>query len=215
MKKRTILLTTGTMLALALAVTGCGKEEIEGSVYSESNSVSVSSTSSGEEVTVTSSLKEEGYFKEILEGSSQDPTVKTKTVYDTNWSDSTWEGVEFKIDKVKIVEVDKFEADNESYKELISIHYTLANDGDIDYKVTPDVATLTLEDGTTVEAKHFADYWDNAFTKEHKKDGYIYFVLKDANAVDEVSKIDFNFNVKSGKDDTETIHTSELALTKE
>ncbi|AQP53469.1 hypothetical protein CBF34_08180 [Vagococcus penaei] len=213
--KKMILGTTVCASLLLVALGGCGqKEEIQGTI--ESGKVTETSTSlSGgvEEVAGEATLKDDGYFKEIITG-DKDPKVKLEAEYKTDWTDSSWENVDFNIDKVKVVEVDKFKDDQEKdYKGLMSMHYTLENKGEEEVKVRPKEATIVLKDGKEVKADHFLDIWDDVFAKDHKKDGYIHFKFNDTDQIDSIKEIKISFTGhKKDSSEDKVDHTYDVTL---
>ncbi|MHC5268704.1 hypothetical protein ACYSNO_05880 [Enterococcus sp. LJL98] len=194
MKKSTFVL-----LAATLGVTGglaaCSKTETEGSIISGSETEITASLPNGEEVTEDQlNLKDDGYFKEIVTG-NENPKIKFESEYHTDWHDDSWEDVDFKIDKLKVVEVDKFKGDEEKhYKGLFAIHYTLENKGKEEVKIHPDSAKIVLTDGTEIDASHFSDYWEDVFSKDKKKDGYIHFKFDKVDEIDKIKEIHVKFD---------------------
>ncbi|MGY3767008.1 hypothetical protein ACWOAH_10815 [Vagococcus vulneris] len=212
--KKIILGTTLCASVLLVALSGCGKEEIKGTIESEKVTETSTSLSNGvEEVSGDVSLKDDGYFKEIVTG-NKDPKVKSEAEYKTDWSDDSWEHVDFKIDKVKVVQVDKFKDDEEKeYKGLVSMHYTLENKGDEEVKVHPNEATIVLKDGKEIKGEHFNDTWEDIFNKDHKKDGHVYFKFTDLDQIDNIKEIKLSFDGhKKDSSEDKVDHTFDVKL---
>ena len=144
----------GVTLEAALLLEGLGacskKETKEGEIFNEEVKETTTEFSDGTEVVEDdSSLQDDGYFKEIVTG-DKNPKITFEAEYNTSWSDDSWDGMDLSIDKVKVVEVDKYvDEDNNSYNGLLAMHYTLDNNGD-EVEVHPGDATLILEDGTEI-----------------------------------------------------------------
>lgn len=191
-KNKLVLLTAATVVLGGLGA--CSRTETEGSITKGSETQITAELPDGDEVTEDQlSLKDDGYFKEIVTG-NDNPKVKFESEYNTDWHDDSWEDVDFKIDKLKVVEVDKFKGDDEQkYKGLLSMHYTLENNGTEEVKMHPDTATIILNDGTEIQAAHFADYWEDVFSKDKKKDGYIHFKFDKTDEIDNIKEIHVKF----------------------
>lgn len=206
----TILLTVGVLGA-------CSKEETKGKIEDGTVTDTSTSLSSGEELMEQNiDLKDDGSFKEIVTGKN-DPKVKLEVAYKTDYTDDSWEDVSLAIDKVKVVEVDKY-TDNEDkdYKGLVSMHYTLENKGDKDIHVHPETATLVLNDGTEIKAEHFTDYWDDVFAKDKKKDGFVYFKFDKTDEINNIKEINMKFEGRysdSDKDKVDHEYTVNMPLT--
>lgn len=194
MKKSKLALFTLCSVAILGGLAACSKTETEGSITKGSETEITAELPDGDEVVEDQlSLKDDGYFKEIVTG-NDNPKVKFESEYNTDWSDDSWEDVDFKIDKLKVVEVDKFKGDDEQkYKGLLSIHYTLENKGKEEVKMHPDTATIILNDGTEIKAAHFADYWEDVFSKDKKKDGYVHFKFDKTDEIDNIKEIHVKF----------------------
>lgn len=214
MKKMTIL---GTTLAatLLVALSGCGpKEEITGNI--EEGSIEATTTETldnGEEVDIAEgTLKEDGSFKEVIHDGN-DPKVKFEATYKTDWTE-TWEDVKFDIDQAKIVEVDKYtDNDGNEFKGLMALHYTLENQGTEEVKVRPSEATLILEDGTEIEGEHLADYWEDIFEKDKKRDGHVHFKFTELSQIDQAKEIKLTFDGhKKGDEEDKVSHTFDVSL---
>ncbi|MGX6970896.1 hypothetical protein [Vagococcus bubulae] len=213
--KKTALLSITVGATLLLLLGGCGsKEEVKGTVEAGTVSSTTEKLKDGEKVDVESvSLKDDGSFKEIIKGDN-DPKVKLEAKYDTDWQDKSWENVDFKIDKVKIVEVDKYkDKENNEYKGLMSMDFTLKNDGKEDVSIHPSDAVLVLKDGTEITGKHFRDYWEDVFAKDKQKDGHVYFAFDKLDQADQVKEIKLTFDGhKKGDDSDKVEHTYDVKL---
>lgn len=206
----TVLLTVGILGA-------CSKEETKGKIEDgEVTEMSTSLSDGGELMEQNIDLKDDGSFKEIVTGKN-DPKVKLEVTYKTDYKDDSWDDVQLEIDKVKVVEVDKYtDENNEDFKGLVSMHYTLENKGGDDIHLKPNEAALVLEDGTHIKAEHFADYWDDVFTKDKKKDGFIYFKFDKANEIDSIKEMNLKFEGRhkdSDKDKVDHEYVVNLPLT--
>lgn len=194
MKKTKLFSTLLVAGAVLLTLGACDKKEIEGEIVDgEITETSTSLTDDEEVIEDNIDLKDDGYFKEIVYG-DQNPKVKFEAEYKTDWKDDSWEDVDFEIDKVKVVEVDKFkDGEEEEYKGLLSMHFTLKNDGEREVSIHPSEATLVLEDGTEIKAEHFADYWEDIFEKDKQKDGYVHFKFDETDELDQIKEIHLTF----------------------
>lgn len=213
--KKTALLSVTVGVTLLLLLGGCGsKEEVKGTVEAGTVASTTETLKDGEKVDVESvSLKDDGSFKEIIKGEN-DPKVKLEAKYDTDWQDKSWENVDFKIGKVKIVEVDKYkDKENNEYKGLMSMDFTLKNDGKEDVSIHPSDAVLVLKDGTEITGKHFRDYWEDIFAKDKQKDGHVYFTFDKLEQADQVKEIKLTFDGHKKGDDSEKVeHTYDVKL---
>lgn len=213
MKKATLIgMTCAASLLLFLG--GCAKEEVKGNIDEGQLETSTEVLSDGSEVDVAeSTLKDDGYFKEIITG-DKDPKVKFESEYKTDWSDDSWEDVDFKIDKVKVVEVDKYVDDEEKdYKGLMSMHFTLENKGTEEVKVHPNDATVVLNDGTEIKGEHFSDYWEDIFAADKKKDGHVHFKFTKIDQIDNIKEIKLSFDGhKKDSDEDKVDHTYDVSL---
>jgi len=213
MKKK--LITSGVVLfSTVLLFSGCSKQEEKGTIENGQVTETSTSLSDGESVDVDQlSLKDDGYFKEIVTG-KEDPKIKFEAVYDTDWSDSSWENVDFTIDKAKLVEVDKIkDKDDNSFKGVLALHYTLENKSDEEVSIHPDKATVVLNDGTEIDGSAFIDYWEDVFAKDKKKDGYVHFKFTKIDQVDNVKNIKMTFKGhKKGSEETKVEHEYNVDL---
>lgn len=214
MNKKLVL---GTLVCGSLAVVmlaGCSKEEVKGKI--EDGEVKTSSTKlkDGSEIkTEDLTLKDDGYFTEIVKG-DENPKIIVKAEYNVDWKDSSWENVDFEIDKAKIVEVDKIKDDDENtFKGLLSLHYFLENKGKEDVKIHPKKATLVLKDDKEIEGSHFIDYWEDIFKKDKKRDGYVHFKFKDIDEMDDIKEVKLDFDGhKDGDVDDKVDHDFTIKL---
>lgn len=210
MKKK--LIGLAVLFGAVAALAACSKTEESGEIVEESNSETIATDSSGDvAIEENTELKDDGYFKVLVRDGSH-PKIKDIVSYDTNYTNSDWDNITFAVEHAKIVTVTDFkDNDNNEYKELISLKYKLTNEDSTDKHITPESATLVLEDGTEVDATVFLDYWDDeVLTKDKHKDGYIHFKIKDDTDIKEVKQIKVNFKAKA--DDQETTNTYMIDL---
>lgn len=207
----------GVTLAAALLLVGLGAcsktETTEGEIFSDDVTETTTEFSDGTEVVEDdSSLQDDGYFKEIVTG-DKNPKITFEAEYNTSWSDDSWDGMDLSIDKVKVVEVDKYvDEDNNTYNGLLSMHYTLDNNGD-EVEVHPGDATLILEDGTELEATVFADYWEDVFAANKQKDGYVHFKFDEVDQIDQIQEIKLTFDGHRKGDESDKVdHTYDVSL---
>lgn len=208
MKKSTLLFPVvliGTMAVLG----GCGdKTERKAEIVQESATEAVTTNQSGDTIVAgTESLKDEGYFKELVTH-GQDPKIKEIVSYRTDFKNSDWDHITLAIDHVKLVNVDKFsDKEGNTYKELMTVNYQLKNEDSSDKHIKPDKAVLVLKDGKKVDAEFFFDYWDDeVLTQDAHKDGMIHFKIKEAHEINDISKIELTFKAKDDQNH-ETTHT--------
>jgi hypothetical protein len=197
--------------ASALLLFGaCSKEEVKGKI--ENGQVTETSTSvelnDGEKADLDAekvSLKDDGSFKEVVRG-KENPKITFEAEYDTNWKDSSWENVDFEIDRAKIVEVDKIK-DNEGneFKGLLAVRYYLENKGDEEVKIHPNKATVILNDGTEIKGDGFIDYWEDVFAKDKKKDGYVHFKFDKLDQIKDIKQIKLTFDGHKKGDDKDKV----------
>ncbi|MGO2083963.1 hypothetical protein [Vagococcus sp.] len=214
MKKIKLVGTTVGLAVLILGLGACSKQEVKGKV--EEGKISESSTiDDGDEIdTGELTLKDDGDFKEIVTGKNN-PKVKFEASYKTNWSDNEWENIDFKIDRVKVVEVDKFkdDAQDEIFHGLMSMHYTIKNASDEEVSIHPDEATIVLKDGKEIKGEHFTDYWEDIFAKDKEKDGHVYFKFDQIDQMDQIKEIKLDFNGhKKGNEEAKVEHTYNVEL---
>lgn len=210
MKKK--LVSLAVLLGAVTTLGACSKTEESGKIIEESNTETIATDDSGDvAIEENTELKDDGYFKVLVRDGSH-PKIKDIVSYDTDYSNSEWDNITLAVDHAKIVTVTDFkDNDDNEYKELISLKYKLTNENSIDKHITPESATLVLEDGTEVDAKVFLDYWDDeVLTKDKHKDGYIHFKIKDETDLKQVKQINVTFKAKA--DDQETTHTYTIDL---
>jgi len=203
------LFTLGSIFLLG----ACSKTEESGDIVNESVDETVVSDSSGDEmVDGEVTLKDDGFFKEVV-SDGIDPKVKDTISYKTDYKNSDWDKITLDIEKIKIVNVEEFKDDEDTaYKELVSLKYKLTNEDSEDKHIKPDKAELVLKDGSEVDAKVFMDYWDDeVLTKDKHKDGYIHFKVKEENELKEIESLKLTFKAKDS-DDKEVTHTYDIDL---
>ena len=201
--------TTGLVIAAVMTVGvlgACSKTETKGKIEEGELTETSSSLPDGSGVSEqTIDLKDDGSFKEIVTGKN-DPKVKFEATYKTDYTDDSWNDVKLDITKVKVVEVDKYtDSEGEEFKGLVSVHYTIENKGEDEIHVKPNEAVLTLEDGAKIKAEHFSDYWEDVFTKDKKKDGFIYFKFDNTDEIDAIKEMTIKFDGRYKHSDEEKI----------
>lgn len=203
------LITLGAVLVLG----ACGKTD-KAEIVNDSETETTYSDSSGEVIEVKGTLKDDGYFKELVTDGIN-PKVKDTISYETDYKNSDWDGTTLDIEHVRMVSVADFkDRDDMAYKELLSFKYKLTNEGSDDKHITPDNAVLILKDGTEVDAKVFMNYWDDeVLTKNEHKDGFLYFKVKDEEALKEIASVKLTFKAKDSADEEIThAYTVDLPL---
>jgi len=211
---------TGMALTALLTVgilAGCSKEETKGKIEDGKVTETSTSLSDGGELTEQNiDLKDDGSFKEIVTGKN-DPKVKFEVTYKTDYKDDAWDGVQLEIDKVKVVEVDRYtDKEGKDFKGLVSMHYTIENNGKEDIHVKPYEATILLKDGTEIKAENFGDEWDDVFSKDKKKDGFIYFRFDKTDEIDSIKEMHLKFDGRYKDSDVDKVdheYNIELPLT--
>ncbi|MGO2083447.1 hypothetical protein [Vagococcus sp.] len=215
MKKIKLIGVTFGVAVLALGLGACSKQEEKGTIESGKVEETSVSLDDGEAADVDEvSLKDDGSFKEVVTG-KEDPKIKFEATYKTDWSDDTWDDVDFKIDKVKVVEVDKFKDkdSDETYHGLMAMHYTLKNNGTEDVVIRPDEATIVLDDGKEIKGEHFRDTWEDIFEKDKEKDGHVHFKFDKIDEMDKIKTVKLGFKGhKKGSEDDKVEHTYDVEL---
>jgi hypothetical protein len=204
-KELGIAAATIGMIALLGA---CGKTEETSKIVDASGTETLYTDQSGDEAVVgETSLKDDGYFKQIVT-TNIDPKIKDILSYDTNYENDDWDTTKLDVDHVKLVTVDKYkDSEGDPYKTLLSLKYKMYLKDTTYRYVTPDHAEIVLADGSKVEAEFFLDTWDDEFTKEDAhKDGYIHFKVKDEEKLADIKAIDITFHARN-EDNEETAHT--------
>lgn len=208
MKKSTLLLPA-VLLSTMVILGGCGDTtEKKAEIIQESGTETVMTDSSGDAVVSgTTSLKDEGYFKELITN-GKDPKIKDIISYNTAYKNSDWNNLTLNIDHVKIVNVDDFsDSDGNEYKELMTLKYQMINENSTDTHIEPDSASLILDNGEKVSAEFFFDYWDDEIlTHDEHKDGMLHFKVKESHELKNISKIEITFKAKNDTSNEET-HT--------
>ena len=135
-----------------------------------------------------------------------------KEQYMTDWENSEWENVDFKINKVKVTGENDTEDTTMNYSYL-SFRYTLDNRTDREVVLKPETAWVILENGHKIESSTFTDTWENIFSKHKKKFGHIHFNFGTTNELENIKGVYVKF---SGyfKDDKESkvTHVYEVPL---
>lgn len=206
MNKKLVL---GTLVCGSLAVvmfSGCSKEEVKGNIEDGKLTTSSTKLEDGSEIkTEDLTLKEDGYFKEIVRG-KENPKITFEAEYNVDWKDSSWENVDFEIDKAKIVEVDKIKDDDENtFKGLLSLHYFLENKGKEDVSIHPKKAIVVLKDDKEIEGTHFIDYWEDIFEKDKKKDGFVHFKFEKIDDIENIKEVKLMFDGHKKGDVTDKV----------
>lgn len=207
MKKIFLVGTLVGLASLALILGGCDKKEVKGKIEDGKITESSTSLSDGQLLETNNiSLKDDGYFKEVVTG-KEDPKVKLEVEYKTDWKDSSWEDINFEIDRLKVVEVDKIkDKDENTYKGLLSLHFYVENKGKEEVRIHPDEAKVLLNDGTEIKGDGFVDYWEDIFEKDKKKDGYVHFKFDELGQVDNIKEIDVTFKGEKKNKNKETVN---------
>lgn len=158
------------------------------------------------------SLRLDNYFKDLLID-EQNPKIIFEKTYDVDWRDNEWSDVDFSIDKVKVVEVDSFELNNDQkYRGIIAVHYDLKNDSKQDVSIYPEKANVVLTDNKMLEAVLYLERWDNVFSVNKYTDGLIYFLLADVENLVNAKELELHFNVKSRSDNSLDKRTYQVRL---
>jgi len=212
MKKRYLgmsVIALGTLITLG----ACSQTKESGEIVNESNSETVYTDDSG--VTIvesTTELKDDGFFKLVV-GEGENPKIKDIVSYDTAYKNSDWDHMTLHVDHAKIVNVSDFKDDEDrTYKELVSLKYELINEDSSDKHITPDKAELVMNDGKTIDAEFFLNYWDDEIlTSDAHKDGYIHFKVKEEHKLSEIKQIKVSFKA-TDEEGNETTHTYTIAF---
>lgn len=192
--------------AITLVTLGaCSKTEESGKIVDESGKETVVSSSSTKVAVDEVTLKDDGYFKDIVTNGI-DPKIKSEVSYQTDYENSDWDDTKFVIDHIKIVNVDKYKDKNDDkFSTLLSIKYKMYNEDSKDKHIKPDKAYLILNDGEKVEALVFEDDWDDeVLTHDKHKDGYLHFKIKEEQKLEEIKSLEIGF--KADDDETHTFN---------
>ncbi|WEV45722.1 hypothetical protein OZX60_03045 [Streptococcaceae bacterium ESL0687] len=216
MNKRKVLAMTFAAGLLVAGLAGCSKKETSEGVLVKESDASISSTdvSGVEEISGEEDFSTVGEFKDVLVD-GKNPKITSTYTFDVDYTNSSWDNVDFSIDKAKVVETDKFKEkdDEDEYTGALALHYKVKNTGDEEISIHPEDAVIVLKDGTEIKAKKFSTSLISKF-KKGSKEGNIQFKFKKSESDDlaNIEKIKVDFKGKVGdKDKVEYEYDVELA----
>ncbi|MGM0239853.1 LptM family lipoprotein [Enterococcus sp. AZ103] len=130
---------------------------------------------------------------------------KTKIIdqkdYATNWSDSSWSGVNVSIDEVSILKVEDFkDYSDEEYPAFIMVHFNIDNTSR-DVGIFPEYATLNTNTGEQTEGSYHMKSFAGDLFSGSKVNGYASFPLTNLENVTDINQIRLKFNSSYDTDD--------------
>lgn len=119
-------------------------------------------------------------------------SYSSKSVYDTTFTDTSWENVIFSIDQLKIAG-DSYSEGSYANTGTIEVTFTIKNDGKKDICLQPDIAYIVLKNNQRVDAKTFDESMENVFSKHKTQHGKIKFAFEKLEELTDLKAIYIKF----------------------
>lgn len=121
----------------------------------------------------------------------------------TDWSDSSWAGVQTSIDNINVgkFDGDYEDSDGTTLQGLIGVHFNVSSP-DYDVKIYPNQGTLTTNDGQQIDADIYeSDDVGGDLLKGAKKDGWVYFFIPNMQNATDITSVRIIFTGNNYGDD--------------
>lgn len=207
MKKAVMIGAFGLSLLL---ISGCGSSGNQANVSKGSATAATESTSTSEEV-----LEETSETIEDLDSENEgEDGIIAIGDYTANWSES-WNGLDFKIDRVGIAELTDEEVQSQGLENnyIVFVNYIITNNGDKDFNTYPEQGVLVIE-GQQVDAQYFgSDDIGGEIMQGVTKEGAILYSVKDIQDVTAVKNIRLKWSADYDTDNWEEEYYKEFDVT--
>ena len=124
--------------------------------------------------------------------------------YTTSFSDSSWAGSTFKIDKVTVYKTDGTYtngegSDKQEFNGIVKVHMSIHAGRDI--SAYPTQAKLSTNDGQQVDADFDSDDFDGDLNSGTNADGNLYFILPKLSSIKDLTSIRLKWDSSYDTDD--------------
>lgn len=192
----------GIVLVCGLTLAACS-EGSSSSNNGNTNKATVSDTHKEVSKEKDSSLlKNHDRYSKIATGNgAEDTKIAGEKDYTTNWSDSSWAGVNLSVDKVSILKVTDYKDYSDNvYAGFAIVHFIIDNT-EHDINIYPEQATLNTNNGEQTEGSYELDHFGGEIMKGSKVDGYAAYPLKNLDDVNSITQLRLKFNANYITDD--------------
>ncbi|MCC6096999.1 hypothetical protein [Limosilactobacillus sp.] len=142
--------------------------------------------------------------------------AKSIKTYKTNASDSSWSGVNVKVNKIQVVKLAKkykYNSANDGKFKIngfIRLHYVIQT-GSKDVNIYPTQGTYSFSNGEQHQADSLEN-WDGSISSHVKKSGWVSIPVQKVSGVNSVrAKFDANYDTDNADDDNQ-YHTYDMNI---
>ncbi|ASG80303.1 DUF805 domain-containing protein [Lactiplantibacillus pentosus] len=172
--------------------------------YADSDGYDDSDSDSTDTDSDTDSESDSSSDTDSITVGDDDIDISDQKTYNTSYSDSSWTGSTFKIDKVTVYKTDGAYtigsgSDKRDFNGVVKVHMSIHAGRDI--SAYPTQAKLSTNDGQQVDADMDSDDFDGDLNSGTDTDGNLYFELSKLSSVKDITSIRLKWDASYDTDD--------------